>query len=226
MLRLLQQSLDFSVAALKDSAPEINGSTHFPPGGTSMKLHIASSVTTAALSSRRWGMCVLRARLAALLIPLALAGCGGGGGHGSFLFGPFADNLSGTVSGLVGSRLTLQNNSTPLGGQFNGPAANGTNVFFGIANFNSSYNVTVKTQPTNPSQTCVVTNGMGTSGTSDVTNIAVTCTTNPPRFVYVTNGGSNNVSVYTVDATSGALAAIAGSPFAAGNLRPRPRNLR
>ncbi len=60
--------------------------------------------------------------------------------------------------------------------------------------------------------------GRGGTSYSNVTNIVVTCTTNPPRFVYVTNGGSNNVSAYAVDATSGALTATSGSPFHAGNL--------
>ena len=64
--------------------------------------------------------------------------------------------------------------------------------------FNTAYELTVQTQPTNPSQTCVVTNGTGMIGTSNVTNIVVTCTTNPPRFAYVANRGSNNVSAYTV----------------------------
>jgi DNA-binding beta-propeller fold protein YncE len=36
-------------------------------------------------------------------------------------------------------------------------------------------------------------------------------------YAYVANSASNNVSVYTIDATTGALAAVAGSPFAAGD---------
>jgi len=39
------------------------------------------------------------------------------------------------------------------------------------------------------------------------------------RFAYVANGdlgGSNNVSAYTIDAATGALTLVAGSPFAAG----------
>jgi 6-phosphogluconolactonase (cycloisomerase 2 family) len=79
--------------------------------------------------------------------------------------------------------------------------------------------ITVATQPTNPSQTRVVANGTGTtSGTSNVTNIAVTCTTKSAHFVYVANRGSNNVSAYIVDATRGTLAPIAGSPFAVATL--------
>ena len=36
------------------------------------------------------------------------------------------------------------------------------------------------------------------------------------RFAYVANGISNNVSGYTINPSTGALTAIAGSPFAAG----------
>jgi DNA-binding beta-propeller fold protein YncE len=36
------------------------------------------------------------------------------------------------------------------------------------------------------------------------------------KFAYVTNAGSNNISGYTINPSTGALTAIAGSPFAAG----------
>ncbi len=42
---------------------------------------------------------------------------------------------------------------------------------------------------------------------------------NAPHFTsvaYVANGDSDNVSAYTIDAMTGALTEIAGSPFAAG----------
>jgi hypothetical protein len=87
--------------------------------------------------------------LGALITVLILTGCHGP--SGCFLCGPYADSLGGTLSGLVGSRLRLQNNSSP-GSQLNGPGANGTNVVFATALFSSGYNVTVVTQPTNPSR--------------------------------------------------------------------------
>src|SRR5450432_1342196 len=152
-------------------------------------------------------------RLATLLAALLITGCHKG--YGCLLCGPFSANLEGSLSGLVGSRLVLQNNSTPLK-ELDGQGSNGTQVLFGTANFNTGYNITVLTQPTNPSQTCVVMNGTGTTGNSDVTNIAVTCTINPPRFLYVANRGSGDVSAYSIDATSGALAPIPGSPFTTG----------
>ena len=38
------------------------------------------------------------------------------------------------------------------------------------------------------------------------------------KFVYVANASSSNISVYVIDASSGALTAVGGSPFAAGSL--------
>jgi 6-phosphogluconolactonase len=154
-------------------------------------------------------------RLGAVLAALLITGCSSGSGSGGGGT-PGTANLEGSVSGLVGSRLVLQNNSTRLA-QFNGAGANGSSVLFGTASVNSSYDITVLTQPTNPSQTCVVTNAKGTLGSSGVTNIAVSCTINPPRFLYVTNRGSGNVSAYTIDAAGGALTPIVGSPFTTGS---------
>src|SRR5512139_737025 len=37
-----------------------------------------------------------------------------------------------------------------------------------------------------------------------------------PRFAYVANWADNSVSAYTIDATTGALRSVAGSPTAAG----------
>jgi 6-phosphogluconolactonase len=194
-----------------------------PAAITAGAVRVARSRTQAGHSPVAW----LKSRavlLRALIAMATLTGCHHGGGSGCTAL-PCLATLSGTLSGLVGSRLTLQDQSTsfqingPTLQQINGPAANGPDTYFGYASFNTTYDITVATQPTNPSQTCVVTNGTGTAhGSNPVTNIKVTCMTNPPRFMYVANRGSNNVSAYTVDAASGTLAALAGSPFAAGNL--------
>jgi len=161
--------------------------------------------------------------LAAVFVIAGLTGCHPTGGN--FLSGcltcgsPNQVNLEGTLSGLVGSGLVLQTNSSSPGFTIAGGAgSNGTGVLFASAPINTAYDLTVQTQPTNPSQTCIVSNGTGTTGTADVTNVVVTCTTNPPRFAYVVNRGSNNVSAYTVDPASGTLAPIAGAPFQAGNM--------
>ena len=37
-----------------------------------------------------------------------------------------------------------------------------------------------------------------------------------PKFAYVANSGSNDISAYTIDSTTGALSLVIGSPFTAG----------
>ena len=59
------------------------------------------------------------------------------------------------------------------------------------------------------------------AGRAAPVSIAMTQGTTPvsytPKYAYVVNNGSNNVSAYTIGA-GGALAAVAGSPFAAGSV--------
>ncbi len=77
------------------------------------------------------------------------------------------------------------------------------------------YSVSVETQPNiGPLQVCTVTNGDGNVAGASVTNIAVNCVTKFSKFLYVTNPTANNVSGYTINASTGALTAVAGSPFA------------
>ncbi|HEX7113859.1 MAG TPA: hypothetical protein VF193_01900 [Steroidobacter sp.] len=81
--------------------------------------------------------------------------------------------VGGEVSGLEGSGLVLRNNGIDdLAISANGPFAFATALETG-----STYSVTVATQPSNPSQTCTVSNGSGTIGSADVTGIRVTCET-------------------------------------------------
>ncbi len=81
--------------------------------------------------------------------------------------------IGGTITGLTGTGLVLQDN----GGNNLTVAAGATSFTFTTAiPSGSTYSVTVLTQPTNPTQTCVVTNGSGTAN-GNVTNVAVTCST-------------------------------------------------
>jgi hypothetical protein len=82
-------------------------------------------------------------------------------------------SVGGTVSGLAGTGLVLQNNA----GDDRSITANGTFTFATKVASGAAYAVTVKTQPTSPSQTCTVTNGTGTMGSADVT-VTVACSTN------------------------------------------------
>ncbi len=80
--------------------------------------------------------------------------------------------VGGTVAGLAGSGLTVQDN----GGTRYPITANGAFTFPGVLTSGSAYSVVVSSQPTSPSQTCTVANGSGTVGAADVT-VAVTCVT-------------------------------------------------
>jgi unsaturated chondroitin disaccharide hydrolase len=79
--------------------------------------------------------------------------------------------VGGTVAGLAGTGLVLQNN----GGNNLPVSANGGFTFGTPVASGGAYAVTVLTQPTSPAQTCAVTGGAGTVGSANVTNVAVTC---------------------------------------------------
>jgi Galactose oxidase, central domain/Kelch motif len=108
-----------------------------------------------------------------LLASLVLTACSGlpqaaspsGGSTGPFTIG-------GTVTGLSGTGLVLQDN----GGDNLTVAKSGAFTFLtSIAN-GGAYLVTVSTQPTNPAQSCVVTGGSG-KASANVTTVAIACTT-------------------------------------------------
>src|ERR1019366_1449891 len=82
--------------------------------------------------------------------------------------------VSGTVSGLAGSGLILQDNA---GDDLPIPA-NGNFSFATAVASGATYAVTVKTAPTNPTQTCTITHGTGTIGAANITNVAVVCAIN------------------------------------------------
>ncbi len=123
--------------------------------------------------------------------------------------------VGGTVTGLLGTGLVLEDNS----GNSLGIAGNGGFTFSsGVAN-NDAYTVTVQTQPSNPAQTCSVSNGSGTIDKANVTNVIVNCT-QAGRYAYVANSTGNSISAYAINATTGALSPLAGSPFASIGTAP------
>ena len=79
--------------------------------------------------------------------------------------------VGGSVSGLTGSGLVLQNNS----GDDEAIATNGAFTFDTSLPAGSSYAVTVKTQPSSPTQTCTVSNGTGTVSGANVSDALITC---------------------------------------------------
>ena len=131
--------------------------------------------------------------------------------------------VGGTVTGLAGTGLVLQNN----GGDDLPVTSDGAFTFATPIASGSSYSVTVKTQPTTPSQTCVVANATGTMASNDITNVAVTCTTNTysvggtvsgltgSGLVLQNNGGgdlpvsSNGAFTFAAPMTSGSSYSVA-----------------
>jgi uncharacterized delta-60 repeat protein len=80
--------------------------------------------------------------------------------------------IGGTVDGLQGSGLVLSNLGSELP-----VSANGSFTLPGTHPTGDPYTVNVKTQPHNPDQVCTVEHGTGQVSSSNVTDIAVHCTT-------------------------------------------------
>jgi uncharacterized repeat protein (TIGR03803 family) len=128
---------------------------------------------------------------------LLLSGCGGGGyGGDGGSGGGTTYTVGGTVSGLTGSGLVLRNN----GGDDLPVSASGIFAFATEVANGAAYFVTVSTQPANPTQTCTVTNGSGTMGSSNVANVSVECSTVVGSAVYslvhAFTGGAEGASPY------------------------------
>lgn len=121
------------------------------------------------------------AALAAAVL-LLIPACGGGSGGGIIP----TYTIGGTVSGLQGTGLVLEDNS---GNDLN-LANNGSFVFSQAIALGSTYSVSVKSQPTNVWQTCSAANSTGVVGAANVTNVTVTCVTN----TYSVGGAASGLS--------------------------------
>ncbi len=98
--------------------------------------------------------------------------------------------LSGTISGLLGAGLAVQNNgnAVPLSG----------NAFSLSLASGSAYDIVAAPQPTNPSQTCTVTNGgPGVIGGANVI-VGIVCVTNTYKVSVTVNGLQNGATGLTV----------------------------
>ncbi|WP_343791697.1 hypothetical protein, partial [Dokdonella soli] len=103
---------------------------------------------------------------------------------------PSTYTMGGNVSGLAGSGLVLMLNgsaSLPV-------SANGAFTFPNGLTSGTAYAVIVGTQPSTPAQTCTVANASGTIASTNVTNIAVTCTTPPPPPTYTVGGNVSGLA--------------------------------
>ncbi len=95
-----------------------------------------------------------------------------------------AYTVGGSISGLTGGGLVLQNNAGN-----NLPVAAMATSFTFMATNSASYAVTVKTQPTNPAQTCTVSKGSGTATGANITNVAIACT-----LIYTVGGSISGLT--------------------------------
>jgi len=113
----------------------------------------------------------------------AICGCNtnSGGPPVTYTIGGSVINLAGTGGGLVLEDNQKDSVSVNANGMFVFPTA--------IAD-GSAYSVTITTQPSNPAQTCGVTNGSGTAS-GNVTNIQVNCAHNEWTWAAGTNAVSN-----------------------------------
>jgi hypothetical protein len=117
--------------------------------------------------------------------------------------------IGGTVSGLnTGTSVTLLDN----GGDALTVTANGAFTFKTALASGKTYSVTVGTEPTG--ETCTVTNGSGTVGSANVTNVAVACATTPTFTIGGTVSGLNSgTSVTLLDNGADALSVTANGTF-------------
>ena len=100
--------------------------------------------------------------LGAVALVGSLAACGGGSDTTSV-------SLGGTVTGLTTGSVTLTSGTLSVT-----IPANSTTFAFGTRiGVNAAYDVQLKTAPADT--TCRITNGSGTAGSTDITNIQVAC---------------------------------------------------
>lgn len=139
---------------------------------------------------------------------------GSSGGTGDFV------TIGGTISGLEGTGLVLQNNGTDdiqvgMNGSFTFPAK---------VQAGSSYQVTVASAPSSPSQSCAVANGSGTATGTAITDVAITCSTSTHAVggtvvgltgsgLVLTNGGTDDLSISMNGSFQFSTQVPSGSPF-------------
>jgi hypothetical protein len=132
--------------------------------------------------------------------------------------GPFT--VSGTVNGLSGSGLALQDN----GGDTLLISRNGAFTFATPLSFGSPYAVTISAQPDLPSQRCSVSSNGGVVESQSVSNIAVTCVNTSfsvggtvsgltGHGLVLQDNGGDDLSVSTNGSFTFATPVATGSPY-------------
>jgi 6-phosphogluconolactonase (cycloisomerase 2 family) len=152
--------------------------------------------------------------------PLGLAAAVGGGSSGSgcclYVFGNSAQLFQFTINSLNAS-LTQKTPSIALPCIPHGLAAAPSGSWLGVTCDGTSGGEIVGLTR-DPLTGAVGTPQVVPSGGNSPQGIRVTP---DGKFVIVANQGTNNVSVFSLDSTSGALTAVSGSPFASGT-QPGP----
>jgi hypothetical protein len=116
--------------------------------------------------------------------------------------------IGGTVSGLISGRsIALLDN----GGNSIAVTTNGSFTFTTALASGATYSVTVGTQPAG--ETCSVTNGSGTVGSANVTNVAVACTANKYTIGGTVSGLNPSTSVKLLDNGTNSLTVSANGAF-------------
>jgi hypothetical protein len=121
--------------------------------------------------------------------------------------------VGGTVSGLTGS-VVLENN----GADSLSVGADGNFTFATVLAGGAAYDISVATQPTG--QTCTVANGTGMVGSTDVTDVAVTCSTDSVAPLSKPSGGGGGGT------TSPCLLALLGVALTVRAARSGRRRMR
>ena len=111
--------------------------------------------------------------LAVTLACVALAACDSNSGGSSSGTTPTPYTVGGTVTGLTGSGLVLQDSA----GDTVALSADGSFTFARQLAGGSNFYISVLSQPTNPAQTCQVSGGSGILAAANATSATVTCTT-------------------------------------------------
>jgi hypothetical protein len=168
--------------------------------------------------------------LTAIVAPLLLAACGGGcrevHGHPGVCAPPIPSPptffVFGFVSGLTGSGLTLSyKGGAPVVLTNDGAVILASKVAVG-----AQYSVAIASQPTNPAQTCTISNPTGAVSYFDI-YVLVYCPRPAGAWAFVATAGSitttsgvasvpGSLSTYAIDASSGALQLVAGSTLPTG----------
>lgn len=94
-------------------------------------------------------------------------------------------SIGGTIQGLVGTGLVLENSSDSELLKITPGSGNQAFTFVNLVPTGTAYTVSISTQPSNPGQTCVVTPSTASgTATSNVTSVLITC----PAVTYSIGG--------------------------------------